>query len=164
MQMVTVWPVTGESLRLRWFAYIARHDDTAARRICPDAAALYDYTTASAWRAKAQPRIRFTGRGPVLVAWAPARLAGDPRAPVLTFDLSRMETPDELVAALKVWKTDIENDPQLWAHGWDMQRWRLTSAAISDRYGKQIGDAIKLVPWLHANAGGDPDQQAMIAP
>ena len=146
-QMVTIWPVTEVSPPLRLDA--ARHDSAAVDAICPVAVAKYDYAQASEWSSKLpERRISATARGHSLVAWAPPRQAGDPRAPILRYDLSRFSTDAELVEALRIWKRDIEDDPQLWTGGWNLTHWRLKTRALVDQYGAEIGAAMKLVPWL----------------
>lgn len=151
-QMVTIWPVTQASPAFR-LTEARRHDSAAIDAICPDAVASYDYSKAADWTAKLPSRVRpGRGFGPYLVAWAPPQQAGDPRVPVLTYDLSGFSEESQLLAAFRIWKHDIEDDPQLWAGGWNLTRWQLTTRAMVDRYGSQIGEAMKLVPWLGSDA------------
>ncbi len=147
-QMVTIWPVMQVTPALR-LTEARRHDSTAVDAICPGAVAAYDYAQASDWSAKLPARARSGSRaGPFLVAWAPPSQAGDPRAPILTYDLSGFSTDNQLLDAFRIWKQEIEDDPQLWSGGWNLTRWRLTTRAMADRYGSEIGAAMKLIPWL----------------
>ncbi|MBC7520038.1 MAG: hypothetical protein H7268_02930 [Sandarakinorhabdus sp.] len=148
-QMVTVWPVMTDFPAAR-DDVAAGHGTAAVAALCPPATAQYDFITAERVRRRvpvaAQPASG--GRGPFLVAGAPARRLGDPRSPMLTYDLSGVEGQARLTRAMKLWKEQIEERPQLWSDGWDPNLFRLEVSSTVDAVGAQIGSAMKLVPWL----------------
>lgn len=148
-QMVTVWPVTTDFPAAR-SDVAAGHGAAAVAALCPEAVARYDYVQAEQVRRLVTDAARpgAAARGPFLVAWAPGRRLGDPRAPILTYDLSRVEGQTRLTSAMKLWKEQIEERPEQWRGGWDATRFRLDVSSTVDAVGAQIGAAMKLVPWL----------------
>lgn len=151
-QMVTLWPRTDLATPLSVRAPVAAD---RAITLCETAIDNYAYVSADGWLADLPARVRLdpSARGPLLIAWAPAASRGDPRTPVLTFDLSSYDQLPTMVSAFGIWKREIESRPDLWKNGWDQTRWRLEAAARVDRYGAGILAALKLVPFL--GGGGD---------
>ena len=150
-QMVTLWPMTTrtdpQAIDRGLLDGIPERLRTA---ICARAVLSYGYIAADGWLAQLPRSARLdpAARGPVLIAWAPPASRGDPRAPVLIYDLSAYEQPATLVQAFSIWKKEIEDRPALWGNGWDLTRWRLEAAARLDRYGSGVLAALKLVPFL----------------
>ncbi len=147
-QMVTLWPVVAGSAALDPDNQDV-HGAGADGRVCPSAVHDYDYVQAAAWLARLPPSIDFgTGQGPFLIAWAPARQAGQPHVPILIYDLSAFTTANALKKAMRIWSDEIEDNPAAWSNGWDLTRFRLKAAAAADEYGGEILAAMKLVPFL----------------
>ncbi len=136
-QMVTVWPVTTDSA--------ATQLNQAPRRgLCDHAVSNYDFGGAK--EAIEQGRLArgmSTKRGPFLLAWAPGADKGDPGAPVLTADLSNVETTEEAAEYFLRWHEDIEDDPRLWPGSWSVERFRQVGHEWFNRTGKVI---LSLVP------------------
>jgi hypothetical protein len=136
-QMVTVWPV-----RTRPMAEDL-NDDSPARssRTCETAVDGIDLATSlSAISAakRAQRSADFGGDGPYLLAWSPASTKGKRDALVLVFDLSDVTTVAEATRRFGDWAVEIENDPELWRGGWNIENLRITLRQLADKYGDAI--------------------------
>lgn len=146
-QMITLWPRVdiADPLPLRSPPPGPQLDGA-----CEAAVDHYAYEAAERWLARIPQRAGYDpgGRGPVLVAWAPPASAGDPRAPMLIYDLSRLDRPGAMADGFGVWKREIEEKPEIWRNGWKLTRLRLNLRALTDQYGEQIVSAVKLVPGL----------------
>ena len=108
--------------------------------LCQTAVDNYAYVAADGWLADLPERMRLdpSARGPLLIAWAPAASRGDPRAPVLTFDLSSYDQLPTMVSAFGIWKREIENRPTCGgmagirrAGGWRRRRGSIATARAS---------------------------------
>jgi hypothetical protein len=77
----------------------------------------------------------FSGRGPYVIAWAPAKLAGNPRASVLVLDMSSVTTSAQAVEMFRDWAEKIEKNPALWRRGWDFSQIRVILRLWADRWG-----------------------------
>lgn len=144
-QMATLWPRRDITKPMSFTATGSR-----AARYCVRAVNEYSYGTAAAWMAGVPKRagLKQGRRGPFIVAWAPPSGRTVPPSSVLVFDMTDFESRDAIQRAFGIWKSEIENDPALWRKGWSTERWKAHTAAKLDRYGKQIRDAMTLVPWL----------------
>jgi hypothetical protein len=146
-QMVTLWPrddlQTAMSVR-------APRSATDLSRICDAAVEHYAYLAADGWLSQLPRTVAFerASRGPFLVAWAPPTARGRPNVPILRYDLSDFAAQSEFVDSFSLWKNEIEDDPSLWASGWDLTRWKLKTRALSDHYADRIFAGLKLVPWI----------------
>lgn len=131
-QIATVWPMESES--------IAFEVNRAPRdNVCDSAVHYYGLVAANRARTDAGLKgVNFSGRGPFLVAWAPAAAKGSPDAVVLEADLSFINSPAQAKAAFERWVQDIEEKPELWQHGWDLERVRLTIQQWLDYFGDDV--------------------------
>lgn len=138
IEMITIWPRSDLEVPRS-----ASQTDTAE---CAAAVAHYAYPLANTVIANLPPTMRPgpSSRGPLLVAWSPTASFGTPRAATLAFDLSNFGR-DDLGDAFAFWKSEIERDPSEWNHT-TWAQWRLRLAAFANRYGKEIIDAVKLLP------------------
>jgi hypothetical protein len=144
-QMVTVWPLVELERPVSVPAPRTEQDLASLCRRSVDGYA-YDAARGILARLPAEARFRSDARGPFLIAWAPARLAGRRNVPVLTYDLSDFEQAGAIEAAFGVWAHQVEQDSRLWrgGKGWNPERWRLNQQARLDRYGPTILKGIKL--------------------
>jgi hypothetical protein len=146
-QMVTVWPRRDLS---SYASVPSPSDEAALVALCGKAVQNYYYEAAQTWLSHVPSRAKIGSdrRGPFLIAWAPPSDLGDPRNPILVFDLSDFDEQDAIGDAFTLWKERIEADPSLWEGGWDLTRWRLFTRAGLDHYGPKIMAAIELVPFM----------------
>ena len=144
-QMVTLWPrddlLAPQSVR-------APPPGPALRDLCQASVDNYAYVAADNWLSELPTRVRFGGarRGPFLIAWAPPDARGRPNVPILTLDMSDFRRPELARKAFAAWKTEIEDDPDLWASGWSLTRWKLKVEAMATKHGGPIIAAFKLLP------------------
>ena len=134
-QMVTVWPVDTRS-----------HADAinrAARSgVCDLAVANYGLVTSLDALADAQlAGASFSGTGPYLLAWSPAKTKGSGEALVLQADLSHVSTIAQAKSVFEKWVVDIEENPQLWQKGWNVELVRISIRNWLDQFG---GDVLKI--------------------
>ena len=148
-QMVTLWP--RDDLRTP-MSVQAPASPASLAQLCDAAVAHYAYLAADGWLSQLPRTVAFdrAARGPFLVAWAPPTALGRPNVPILRYDLSDFAAASEFTDSFTLWKNEIEDDPSLWASGWDLTRWRLKTRALSDRYAERIFAGLKLVPWIGA--------------
>jgi hypothetical protein len=146
-QMVTLWP--RDDLQA---AMSVQAPGSAAdlSRLCAAAVEHYAYLAADGWLSQLPRTVAFdrASRGPFLVAWAPPTARGRPNVPILRYDLSDFATASEFGDSFTLWKNEIEDDPSLWASGWNLTRWKLKTRALSDHYADRIFAGLKLVPWI----------------
>jgi hypothetical protein len=146
-QMVTLWP--RDDLQT---AISVQAPGSAAElsRLCAAAVEHYAYLAADGWLSQLPRTVAFdrAARGPFLVAWAPPTARGRPNVPILRYDLSDFAAASEFVDGFSLWKNEIEDDPSLWASGWNLTRWKLKTRALSDHYAERIFAGLKLVPWI----------------
>jgi hypothetical protein len=143
-QMVTMWPVRQEA-QLPAQAVLARNDPVAAAAICNVAVAQYDFDAAEAWqyRLKASARLG-TQQGPLLAAWSPGKSVRTPHVQILRYDLSRVRGATKFLEAMKVWRNDIEEQPELWRDGWDATRIRIDVASRLERLFARLGGSMRV--------------------
>jgi len=131
-QMVTAWPVEDDDLAADLME--RRPDD-----VCADAIDHYHLPTALEAIAQASARHDLgNGRGPFLLAWAPAMSKGRPGAAILVADLSTASAAVDFEERFRGWRADIEAEPELWRNGWSVERLRLVVRAWADRYGPAV--------------------------
>ena len=140
-QMVTVLPVTTEDV-----LYV----DTEAEA-CAIAGRNYDI--AEAQNAIFQANLatertdgagRLTGRGPFLIAWSPGTSKGKADTVALVADLSNSTSPEQIAADIRTWVDLIQQEPELWRRGWNIEAFRIAGQRWIDRRAagilKLIGD------------------------
>jgi hypothetical protein len=130
--MVTVWPVNNNNLA------DSLNPKADLNSQCLQAIRSIDLVASlSAIRSARAivPNSDLSGRGPYVIAWAPAKLAGKPRASVLVLDLSSVTTSAQAVEMFRVWAEKIEKNPALWRRGWDFHQIRVILRLWADRWG-----------------------------
>jgi hypothetical protein len=131
-QMVTVWPVTTNSIA-------SQLNRTPQGDVCPTAVDNYGLVVATrALKDAAPAKAELDGRGPFLLAWSPATQKGKLDALVLEANLSNVTTPDEAKLRLLRWKSDILENPDIWIHGWDLERVKTKTREWLDEYGPKV--------------------------
>ena len=134
VQMVTVWPVESRVLANR-----LNEQEPGSGDECILAVEFYDALAAKrAIREARAAGASLDGRGPFLLAWAPATTKGDSDALVLRTDLSDVETYSQAYDLMLLWEADIERDPSVWEDGWQLEKLRLAIQRWSGRYGEMI--------------------------
>ncbi len=132
-QMVTVWPVDD---RRNPDLPDSLNTTRAEEDSCENAVEFYDIAIARGAIGEAMSTgIDLTGRGPFLLAWAPAAMKGTPDAVVLAADLSDVKTVADAKDVLRIWRDDIERDPALWQEGFSAEKLRIKLRQIVNRYG-----------------------------
>jgi len=135
-QMVTVWPVDD---RNRPDLTASLNTTRAQEGSCENAVEYYDIQVARGAIGEAmQTGIELSGRGPFLLAWAPAGTKGSPDAVVLAADMSDVKTVADAKDVLRIWREDIEQDPDLWQNGFSVEKLRVKLRLIVDRYGEGL--------------------------
>lgn len=131
-QMATVWPIERDS-----DAELANKSPRDS--VCELATDKYGLVTArTAIRDAEATGQSLNGRGPFLLAWSPPQAKGGTDAIVLIADLSNVTTYEQAAAVMRGWVDDIEQNPQLWKRGWDLETLRVGIQQWLDRYGTQI--------------------------
>jgi hypothetical protein len=131
-QMVTVWPVSSDSIA-------SRLNRAPRKDVCDAAVDNYGLVVATqALRDAAQIKADLGGRGPFLLAWSPSTQKGKADALVLEANLSNVTTSDEAKLRLLSWKSDILEDPDIWKNGWDLERLKITMREWLDEYGPKV--------------------------
>ncbi len=133
-QMVTVWPVDDRTdPGLTGVLNIARAETDS----CSIAVDNYDIFVADqAIRDARFAGKSLNGRGPFLIAWSPGDKKGFGQVPVLTADLTDVNSTADAKAVFRVWTDDIEKDTELWATGFSLEKLRLKLRQIANRYGE----------------------------
>jgi hypothetical protein len=80
----------------------------------------------------------FDDKGPYVIAWSPARSFGKSQAAVLVLNLSNVTTGAQAVEMFREWSEKIEQNPELWASGWNHKALRVTLRLWADRWGPGI--------------------------
>lgn len=128
-QMVTVWPVDSDS-------DASRLNRAPRNGICEIAVDNYGLVIAQQALKDAETAgVNTTDSGPFLFAWSPSTDKGKQDALVLVSDLSDVTTYEHAHEILLEWSRDIEQDPQLWSNGWDVERLRRKIRHWVDKYG-----------------------------
>lgn len=142
-QMVTVMPVSTDELADELNA------DENSDDVCKEALSNYDLVRAQNAIKKAEDAADLTdglqslsGRGPFLLAWSPGQSFGSDDVLVLAADLSNTSTPEQAISDMRTWRRDIEQDPNQWRRGWNIEGIRLLAQRWVDRRGDAI---IKLI-------------------
>jgi hypothetical protein len=131
-QFLTGWPVRDGQVAARLNA-----DTRPIDAICTDAIAQYDLVTAQYVLGIArQAGDIASGRGPFLLAWSPTDSFGDPEALVLTLDLSRVEDYETALVFMNDWKSDIQQDFDILARGFSLERLRVKIRRWADAHGE----------------------------
>ena len=132
-QMVTVWPVRNPD-------EVAAKEHSGSDALCK--AAVDDYELAAgqdalrnAERATGRP---LDGLGPYLLAWSPSTTVGRPDALVLIADLSGADTFAHFSSYMRRWRSEIENNPDLWKDGWQPDGLATVIQHWVDRWGPSI--------------------------
>jgi len=132
-QMVTVWPIDD---RRRPDLIAGLNTTRAQEGSCENAVEYYDIQIARGAIGDArQAGVDLSGRGPFLFAWAPAGMKGHPDAVVLAADLGNVKTVADAKDVLRIWREDIEQDPDLWQDGFSLEKMRVKLRQIVNRYG-----------------------------
>jgi hypothetical protein len=135
-QMVTVWPLN--DVRLSNTLNITDRDHDV---MCRRAIRSIDLVASRNSLAKARAAIRkasFDGRGPYVLAWSPAQSFGKAQAAVLVLNLSSVSTGAQAADMFREWSNKIEQNPELWAGGWNPNALRVTLRLWADRWGPGI--------------------------
>ncbi len=135
-QMVTIWPLVSASLAATLNTASATNNSNCQRIVASTNLLLSHDAIHKA--SKLSRNISFKGRGPYLIAWAPAKSFGKPDAAVLVLDLSNVTTNDGAVAVFQEWSDKIEQNPNLWKGGWNLNSLRITLRLWADRWGKDV--------------------------
>ncbi len=135
-QMVTVWPVDDrDDPGLPDALNTAR----AGADSCDRAVDFYDVQVAqTAIDDARRAGVSTSGRGPFLLAWAPAARKGAADAVVLAADMGGVTTAQEAKDVLRIWRDDIERDPSLWTGGFTVEKLRVKLRQIANRYGEAL--------------------------
>ncbi len=134
-QIATLWPVLNA----------AQIRTAAPTWPCEQLLSLYDLGEAlqalnDAMRAKAigSDRDLKNHRGPILIAWSPSKARGTTGSVALYYDLSNANTDTEIEEAFRVWRSEVEERPELWSNGWDLDKLRRYIRRVADKYGKEM--------------------------
>jgi hypothetical protein len=134
LQMPTIWPLDEPS------------SQKATEDNCPFLIDHYDlYGGISAIADAQRQGADVDGEGPFLIGWSPAQSRGDPAKVLLVVDMSSFRSQDSFNKAFQFWQTKIVRDPSLWLSGFSIERTRLAIRDFVDRYGQDIGAAVKLI-------------------
>ncbi len=135
-QMVTVWPLGDAKL-----ADQLNVPGGSSSKGCTDIISGIDIITSGTAleaAARANQGATLAGVGPFLIAWSPSTTFGTERAIVLLADLSRVTTVEEAQNQFLEWKRRIEQDPQLWSNGWNLERLRTAIRQWADKFGPGV--------------------------
>jgi hypothetical protein len=132
--MVTVWPVTSVQTADGLNACY-QHKNVA----CEGAVAKYNLVIARQAILEAERAgVEVSGRGPYLLAWSPAATKGNKDALVLVANLSNKTTYDDVRDVFVWWAEKIEQNPELWKEGWNLQKVRVAIREWADKFGPTI--------------------------
>lgn len=131
-QMVTVWPIDDAAL--------AERLNKGFEAICKQAIDHYDLSTGLIALKEAQNQEHYSlyGAGPYLLAWAPSSQKGQVGSIVLIADLSGATTQEQYLDYFQSWRRDIEQNPQLWPHGWSEAALLILVRNWADKWGTMI--------------------------
>lgn len=144
---VTLWPLREDDLAAELNGL--SQPDLIRDGRCEDAVDGYSYALANealaAGRASAdQPAL--DGRGPYLLAWAPAGEKGRPGALALILDFSRLEQQANMTSFMIRWRSDIVAEQSLWDNGWDALQLKVAIVEILEAVGPTVGAFLN---WLN---------------
>lgn len=76
---------------------------------------------------------RLDGRGPFLIAWSPGETKGSNDAIVLVTDLTNSVSEEQITSDIRLWVETIQQNPDLWRRGWNLEGLRLAGQRWIDR-------------------------------
>jgi len=133
-QMLTIWPLKEPE-----------PGQERAQLDCPTILQRYDLQGGlAAVRDAASQDHPLEGRGPFLIGWSPSNMRGVRDAIVLIVDMSNFDSQQSFDDAFLFWQRKVVEDPQLWQHGFSLERLRLSVRDFVDHYGASIESAIKI--------------------
>jgi hypothetical protein len=137
-QMITVWPVSTE--KTAFYLNSLGNEAKTIEQGCSIAVAAYHLLTSELAIKQSNVTGGLSGRGPFLLAWAPASAKGRPDVNVLVDDLSQVDTEEQFEEHFRKWKQEIQDRPELWRNpnGWDLETLRVKIRNIFDSRGQQI--------------------------
>jgi hypothetical protein len=131
-QMVTVWPIDSD-------ASASQLNEMPRDAVCDTAIKHYGLVTAlGALKDAELAGVGILGIGPFLLAWSPSTDKGQEDALVLVSDLSHVTTYEQAQQIMLGWSRDIEQNPQLWTNGWDVEKLLEATRLWVDKYGPKI--------------------------
>jgi len=131
-QIVTVWPI--ESDKEATQINVMRLSD-----VCDAAVSHYGLLTAQEAIADAKKsNARIDGLGPFLLAWSPSEQKGKSDVLVLVSDMSEVTTTEQAQRLFIQWAHDIEENPELWEKGWNVDKLKTVIRLWVDKYGQQL--------------------------
>jgi len=132
-RMITAWPIDD---RRNPGLTDSLNSTRAARESCSRAVEFYDIQRARGSIDDAgDTGLSLTGRGPFLLAWAPAGAKAKADAVVLAADLSDVKTVAEATRVLTIWRDEIERDAAFWQDGFSPEKIRTKLGQINDGEG-----------------------------
>ena len=131
-QMVTIWPIQANSIA-------DKLNKMSRSKVCSLAVEKYDLVTSlQAIKDAEVSGYILKGEGPFLLAWSPAKNKGNADTPVLITDLSDIYSPEDAKQILSYWAKDIEDNPDLWNNGFNMEKVRVSLRHWADTFGPKI--------------------------
>jgi hypothetical protein len=131
-QIVTIWPLSTNEI-----ASLLNKIPTP--NICDAAVEYYGLVTSlEAIKDAESTGVKISGLGPFLLAWSPSASKGKHDALVLVLDLSRVTTYEQAQAMFLKWSREIENNPELWLNGWNVESLRVAARFWVDEYGPKV--------------------------
>jgi hypothetical protein len=73
-----------------------------------------------------------------LLAWSPATQKGQPGSLVLTSDFSDVTTLQQAKDLFSDWSANIQENPELWKEGWNLEKVKIVIRLWADKYGMQF--------------------------
>jgi hypothetical protein len=108
-------------------------------KVCDAAVSHYGLLTAQEAIADARRNnARTDGLGPFLLAWSPSEQKGKSDVLVLVSDLSEVTTTEQAQRLFKEWGDDIEESPDLWEKGWNVNKLKTLIRLWADKYGDRL--------------------------
>jgi hypothetical protein len=131
-QMVTVWPIDKDD-------EATQIEATTREKVCARAVPRYGLSIAQdAIESAKKNKAILNGRGPYLLAWAPGAKKGDSDALVLVSNLSNVVNIEDAKTVFTRWAVEIQENPDLWNKGWDVDKLAVLVRFWADRYGSDI--------------------------
>jgi len=125
-QMVTVWPVSEDSLATQ-----LTHSNT--NTVCPIAVEQYNLQAGqNAIKAANNRGLGLSSIGPFLIGWAPTQ---GQQSKIMAIDLKNVANATQAGQVMLKWISDIEQSPEVWREGWDLEIIRLTVQQWVDKTG-----------------------------
>jgi hypothetical protein len=136
-QMITVWPVNSDDISSKLNENSV--DVNSMDLGCDQAVKNYGLLLSKQALKEAKiVGVNTSGSGPYLLAWSPADKKGKKDALVLVSDLSDVTTYQQAQAVFRQWINDIQQDPNLWKTGWNMEKLRVKIRFWADMYGPRM--------------------------